>query len=668
MARKPADPFDVKLKPEDRRDLTRFLCDAVREAKNSRTAVEQDVEYWHRLYRQDLTRVGSNAPWADAADLTSYIATEKVDALRSRIMKTIFVEPIYTVEGYGGEASKYAPIVEAFHQWQAELEGLQSYLSKVIHLSLIEPRGVLEVYEDTVQRRVREQQRVAIQMDPWTAQPMLDEAGEPQLVTGPDGSFMDATDLEPSAEVVVDHVERVRRGPAYRVIPYRDFVVLPEHATDKTDIWGYGKRFTRRLMDLRARVEAGIYDKEAVEALGTQTDQRDETDLAGTQAALSTHHDEQIAEKELWEVLFLRDLDGDGPRWYTATLSVQQEQLLRLQYDDIGQPRYVLFMPFPRPDRAGEGYSFVGHKLVTTVEEHTAWRNMLADRAAMILQAPIKRLEGALWDPTDQPWGPRAIIDVRNMQEVEAVQIPDMTAPAVEREREILSASERVAGITDVALGVVPQESRTLGEVNLVAEQSFVRMEEVTRHIQESLEELGALRHTIWQRALSENEDGMELPDGVLVGLETRGVDVTHLLPEKKVLATAMQGKYRFKPRGSVETADVRSQRSDLVQLLQVMPQLTQMWPAVGQMLGGNLQAARAFLEQTLRLFRFPDRQAILGTDAQAAMQQAMQPAPMLGSPGMPGQPGMPPGQGGVPMAAPGAPPMPPPQAAPPIV
>ena len=79
-------------------------------------------------------------------------------------------------------------------------------------------RAVLEVYEDTAIRRTRKQMKVALQMDPFTAQPMLDDAGEPVLVTGEDGRFIEATDLEPHAEVVVDTTERVRKGPAYRVV------------------------------------------------------------------------------------------------------------------------------------------------------------------------------------------------------------------------------------------------------------------------------------------------------------------------------------------------------------------------------------------------------------------------------------------------------------------
>src|SRR5690606_2793098 len=97
------------------------------------------IDYWHALYEQ-RRRVGLG-PWPGAADLASYIVTEKVDALRARLMKTIFVEPVWVVEGWG-EAAKRAPIVEEFHQWKVEEERLQSKLGRVLHLALIEGTGI----------------------------------------------------------------------------------------------------------------------------------------------------------------------------------------------------------------------------------------------------------------------------------------------------------------------------------------------------------------------------------------------------------------------------------------------------------------------------------------------------------------------------------------------
>jgi len=645
---KPADPYAVTLSTEDRADLVAWLCTEISAAADTRPTKLSDVEYWHTLYEQGRTRSGKAAPWAGAADLTSYIATEKVDALRARIMKTIFSDPVYTVEGWGA-SSQRAPFVEEFLQWKVEEGGLQRYLSDVIDLSLKEPRGVLEVYEDTETRTTRRTINAALELTP-DGRPILDAAGQWTFQTGEDGKFVEVGQDVPSAETVADAPERVRVGPAFRVVPYRDFLVLPAHAHDKRDIWGYAKRFTRRWLELKQAAKRGMYDRDQVEALTSSQDVSSAQTLSGTAIPVTTgatQHDVTV-EKELWEVLFLYDFDGKGSRWYTATVQVDQRIMLRLAHDHLGA-RYVMFLPYPRPGLASEGYSLIGHKLLTLIEEHTAQRNTIADRSALVASAPIKRLETALWDPDEQPFGPGAVITVRDMREVEPMVIPDLTAPTIDRERTTLQASERLSGINDVALGQIPQESRTLGEVNLVAEQSFVRMEEITRNLQESLEDLAQILIKIWRNTLAEGP-GVDMPERMLLGLEARTQPMTEYATGTKITADMLQGTFRYKPRGSVETADTSRQRSDFVQFLQVLPQLLMGWPALGAAIQGNPQAAKAMLAQAIRLFRIPDKQAFLGEAAQSAMQQAMQPPP----PAMPGAP--PVGPGGPPQGAPGLP------------
>jgi len=639
---KPKDPYDVKLSPEKRDEFTRWLCAELSAAKDARPHTDADIEHWHRLYEQGLTRTGKNKPWADAADLSSYIPTEKVDAMSARIMRTIMVDPIWTVEGWGESAEK-APFVEEFHAWKAEEENVQTYLGHAVKLALIEGRGLIEVYEDTTERVTRKTINAALQIDPMLQRPIVNEQGEFELQVGEDGKYVEVDSSQPSSEVVVDTPERIRSGPAYRIIPYRDFIVLPGHAHDRRDIWGYAKRFTRRLAELRLASENGVYDKDAIEKLGTDNEIAEASTLGGTAIPVNTGtQDDATAEKELWEVLILRDFDGKGERWYLATVHIEKHILLRLRHDDLGQ-RYVPLIPYQRPGRAMEGYSLVGHKLITVTEEHTAWRNMLADRAAMVARAPIKRLEGSLWDPDEQPFGPGQVITVRDMREVEPMTMPDLSAPLIERERETLSASERLAGINDVALGSAPKEQRTLGEVSMVTEQSFVRMEEIVRNIQEGLEDLAQIRHKIWQRTLAEGT-GVDIPERVLMGLEARSNPIAQLERGQKFTADMLQGNFKFKPRGSVETADINKQRQDFIQFLQVLPQLLQAWPAMAMGIQGNIRAARAMLAQALRLFRVNDKQAFLGSEAQQAMQQAMmQPPPMAGpASGMPG-PGQPP-------------------------
>jgi hypothetical protein len=233
-----------------------------------------------------------------------------------------------------------------------------------------------------------------------------------------------------------------------------------------------------------------------------------------------------------------------------------------------------------------------------------------------------------LWDPGLQPFGPKAVIDVRDMKEVEAMQLPPAMQGAITREQEIVQASERVAGINDVALGQAPDHQQTLGEVNLVAEQSFVRMDEVIKNLQEGLEELGQVRHAIWLNCIKEyGEAGMPMPaalqDQDVPGLDQRGgqVNTATLTPD------LLDGTFRFKPRGSTETADPRSQRADFTTFAQFLPGFIQTMPMIAQLFGPN--AVRSMLDQMVRVFRFPNRQAFLGNASQLLGAPQGQPQPM---------------------------------------
>lgn len=666
MPKKPRAPFELRLSPEQREDLALELSRALDDAQSARSAKEIEVQYWHTLYEQGRTR--SKQPWADAADLTSYLGTQYVDVLRSMIVGTVFSDQVYTVEGYGA-AEKNAPFVEEFHQWQLEAEGFQQVFARAAHNALIEPRGVIEVYEDTIKRPVRKVIDAALQLAP-DGSAMVGEDLKPMLQSDPQGKFIEAPPPDPtnplapqvpSAKVEVDSYETVCRGPRERTIAYRDFLVLPGHAREKSEIWGYAKRFYRRLDELKERAEAGQYDAKAVEDLGTDDERPSATTPAGEPIGVAAKDGSDLVEKELWEVLILRDLDGKGPRWFVATVHKDKQKLLRIQYDDIGRPRYFSLVPFPRPDST-EGYSYIGHKLITVIEEHTAVRNMRADREAMALQMPIKRKVGALWDPDAEPLGPKAIITVREMTEVEPMEYQANTAGAVEWLAEIERAGERLSGINDASAGVTSENQRTLGEVELITQQSMGRTSEAVKNIQETLEEIAQVRHIMWKRALADmGDEGMEMPPSVLQGLELRGVNVLNYTPNLKFTAQMLEGAFRFKPKGSVESADRRAQRFDYNQFLLAVSSLMKVNPMISAILA-TPNAAKALLEQAVRLYNVQDKQAFLGQDALMQAQQMMlmqQQAAMMGAAG-PGAPpgGGPPSAGGPPR--PSAPPGPP--------
>ena len=610
-AQRPAIEF-VK-DPKAQEELGQRLSREIQDGLDARTRIIGDgqaIDRWHAIYEGGDSKLTKNWPWVGAANLTSYLGTEKVDAWRARVMQTVFTEPVWIVEGFGESEAK-APYVETFHQWKLEEERLQSYLGRAFHNGFVEGTGVLEVAERPEPRKVQRQTAFAplmlptgeTVMDPQTGQPMLDrdEQGLPKEVPLSTPGALPQT---------VEEVVNVCAGPVYRVVSLKDFVALPGHATDVRDLWGYAKRVWVRMETLKQREKAGFYTNvDKVSAAG-QPSPRAEHARMGQDVTQAEPHREEV---EIWEFTFLDDLEGDGAdAWYVATLSVLDQVILRLKRVTVGQPTYLLFTPLPRSNSI-YGYSLIGHKLGTIIDEHTAIRNQMTDRSTMANAAPIKRVMGSLWDPQETPWGPLAVIDVRDPNEIEQFRVNDVPGSVVQREGMVLQAGERVSGLNDVATGVGSQQDRTLGEVNLVTQQSFVRMEEAVKYLQEPLEQLFNLRHEIWKRAVAAGT--VKLPPSVIGYLSGRGV----MVPSELVQPEMLEGVFRGKPRASVEGADPMRLRNDFVGFVNALGNLARMVPGLAQQLN-QPQAIEALLRQGMRVFGWKETRLLTGLTDQQLM------------------------------------------------
>ncbi len=618
---------------EDRGTLAAWLVQELDNALSTRGTVAQDIRYRWLYYEQGRTRRSS--PWPDAADLTSPYATEFVDAILGRLMDTIMVDPLWIVEGWG-ESTARAPFVEEFHQRAQEQERLQGFLREVLLRALIEPAGVLEITEHVEMRRVRKDIKAALKLDGATQMPIMGEDGQPQLQQDEQGQYVEAQDDQtPHAVTTVDSYEPVRLGPAYDVVPYLDYVRMPTHARTKDEIWGYGKRFFRRVPELKARVAQGVYDEEAVKALGESDERMNQAQSVEAPPSHVMIQETATAQKELWEVPFLADLDGNGDRWWLATVSKEHTQLLRLKVDERST-RFLEFVPFPKPG-SRDGYSLV-EKMMTLLEEDTAVRNLKADRSSLASAGVVLRQQGALWDPYEQPIGPGQVIDVRDPRELTQFQFTDVPQSVEIWSRNIRTDLERGVGMNDVSVGTQPQERRTLGEVRLAAGYSEVRVKAIITAIQESLEELGQARHDIWIKTLEAMPKGLPAPQSLMQGLDVRGVSMPSLA-DGRITADMLKGQFWFKPRGSVETANLEMQANNMLEMLKVLPGLIALCPPLHSVFM-TPQAAKALLEQMLRVLKWPDKQAFLGSEAQTAlggqfkqMQQQAQQAQMMSDP-----------------------------------
>jgi hypothetical protein len=414
--------------------------------------------------------------------------------------------------------------------------------------------------------------------------------------------------------------------------------------------------------ELDAKVSLGMYDKQAVKDIGTDNE-KFETGTEAPSTLPVPPQDGPLAQKELWEVQFLADCDGQGERWYRATVSKDRYKLLRLKVDDR-TTRYNQFIPFPKPGSAGRGYSLITNKMITVIEEDTAIRNLRADRAAFKASQPILRKVNALWDPYEQPMGPGRVLDVRDPNEITVLQgIEDVSNGVMLWKQDVRTDGDRLLGTNDTALGQNTEDTKTLGEIQLRAGYSEVRINVILKRHAEAVEEVGQARHTIWKRTLREREN---LPPmrATRIGRMADGIEVSGLGADGTVSADLLEGIYWFKPKGSVETSDLMRVRSDFVGFLQALGPLMQVNPQLGMLLR-TTPAAKSIMKQAMRVFRWPDKQSIIGPEGhgvfeQMEMQTQMQSASadprvqlvqaLMGGGGQPGaQPGAPQGEPGQP-------------------
>ena len=342
------------------------------------------------------------------------------------------------------------------------------------------------------------------------------------------------------------------------------------------------------------------------------------------------------AEKELFELSLKRDLDGDGrEEWYVVTVSTKYRVILRLKLDTfvmrVGKSRCVPFMLFPRRNSV-YGYSYAGDKLLTLAEEHTALRNMKADRGSLATNAPFTVLRGAMVDFDAQPFGVGRRIDVSRHDDIQQLHVADVPNSVVEQEHGLVAAKERVGGLSDTSIGVQSAERRTLGENQLVAGGSAVRVKAALGHFRKAIQHVMELRHQIWIDTLEADHNGLEAPAGVLQALSVGG----QALQDGRFTAAQLKGKFRFKPYGSVETADPSQRIQYFNQGMIALGNLAKVSPPLGTILQ-NFEVAKAIAEEWARVYKVRNRMAFI---------KALQPPPQMALPPTGGIDAPPPMQG----------------------
>lgn len=641
-------PFAVKLTGDLRTQLTSRLVEEIRTAKQARNTVIDDnglIDYAYYLYEQaPMKGISRDTHRYGGADLTSPIGTENVDVLSARATRAIFrQEPLWLVEGIGDDSAQKEPIVEAFMQFRQEAIRLQKTCKRAITAAYVETGSILEVCEDAERCVKVEVIKADLARNPDDGTVLLNgKTGQPIPATDPQtGELITVQDdAGEFIEVRRRYVDYRRRGGYVRRRSMKDFLFLPGHAEDDREIYGHANRFWSTLGEIQRKADDGEYNQDAVDLLGHdghERYQKAENDRSGVQVAYTPGYD--TAEKELWRVQVWLDLEGKGLTFYTAVVSEIHGCILSLDYDWLQRFRTVYINPYPCPYSV-YGYSVILTKLLTTIEEHTAWRNMNADRATLKANTPMMRLHGAQYDPTIQPFEAGIFIDVASMNELKPMEFEDVTQQAMTKEQQCTTDAQRIIGVNDIALAQTNAQNRTLGENQMATQASFTRTDDPISNIEEALEEVGEILHAIEVQALKEMDQGMPAPASVTKSLQYKDSSFNGVFTSDMIA-----GQFRFKPRGSTDNADPQKRQQMFLQGIGVMSNWAKLNPDIARRMASP-EFGAALVQEIVNELKPRDKAAFL---------KPLPPDPALMQPGSPAAgPGAPAGQPG---GQPGAPP-----------
>ena len=284
----------------------------------------------------------------------------------------------------------------------------------------------------------------------------------------------------------------VADGIRFTVVGPEDLVFFPATARHERDLWGIGQRVMLSGAELAEGAKRGRYDQETVDRIlagpsdALPEGRQDALDLIGFDPDQAGTDDEGLGDGSLYrayqavELCILADLDRDGLQEKYLVTVLDSGELPRAQYlpYEHNQFPYVLF---PYLDRPGE------RVIGASIAERNAGMQDAADSLLNSLLDLVGIASSQLgnflyddrsgYDPEAQTQEPGQPIRVENVdvgiRPMDWVRdIVTGIGATMEALNLVKLYSELITATSNPALGRETDQSRTLGEVSIVMEQS----------------------------------------------------------------------------------------------------------------------------------------------------------------------------------------------------
>lgn len=146
--------------------------------------------------------------------------------------------------------------------------------------------------------------------------------------------------------------------------------------------------------------------------------------------------------------------------------------------EKIENPNFDHEKPFIRIVAFPQQKEFWGEAIVRVLqslqEELNSTRNQRIDNVSLILNAVWKKRESADIDPKQLKCKPGNVIEVQNMDDIQPLEFPDVTASAYNEEQVIKQDIQFVSAVSEYARGATPQRKETATTVTTIQDAANI--------------------------------------------------------------------------------------------------------------------------------------------------------------------------------------------------
>ena len=515
-----------------------------------------DSKNWYEKYKvylssyDDFITSSRKGKFSEVPNIQIPIIFEKKKALHSRIYKSLFaVRPWYQLIPLEKLDKDRVDKVDKIMHWALvnyinKNKGIKSTIDSWISTIIDAGHGILKLRWDNIIRKVLK----VVMKNPEELDLTEEEAS--QLLEG---------EVESIAKEE-ESIETIFEGPMLEVVrPYE--ILFPDTFTDPTDL--DEPHIVVHMLhmsehDLNIRAKSGLFDKKAVnEVIGGSTDNylwfeslatgiRQREDRYAGVKTVGAHSKEDVY--TVYETYMRYDIDGDGLAeeiivWYAP----HQKQILRWTYLDrvtqMGTRPFVKCDLIPRDGRGrGIGLPEMLYNIQTEV-------NIIHNQ----------RVEAG--QLTNKPWGlVRAgsglkaeeievesgiLIPVDDVNDIRLMDSPNLTNWGFQEESLLNQYADRISGITDLHMGLVPDKvggTRTATGTAQMLNEGNMQIDILIERIQRSYGRLLKLIHGMLAEKLPEGIEYRVIGSDGRQSVDQSGAPIVERLTSRDEIA----GKYDF--------------------------------------------------------------------------------------------------------------------------